>query len=282
MKLPTQAEIDATLKGFAIPPRPQVLVSLAEEMNREEPDLKLIARQIGIDVGLSAAVLKTVNSPFFGLKKKISSVTQAVSLLGLKSVERLVTSITLRNSLVSENRTLERFWDSAEKTAGIAAHIASGLPRGPRDDAYSFGLFHNAAIPLLNQRFPDYKQTLTMAARQEGRIITEVEDERHAVNHATLGYLIAKAWFLPLPLCEGILRHHDPSVFDESDAISPQALTLIAIAYLAEHLNDEAVMLGDHAQWDTMRERVLSHLGLLDVEYQNLREEVAELGALSQ
>jgi HD-like signal output (HDOD) protein len=277
LKLPTQAEIDSTLKGFAIPPRPQVLISLSEEMNKEEPDLKLIARQVGSDVGLSAAVLKTVNSPFFGLKKKISSVTQAVSLLGLKSVDRLITSIMLRASFVSENRTLEHFWDSAEKAAGIAAHIASSLPRGPRDDAYSFGLFHNAGIPILNQRYPDYMHTLRMAAEVGNRSITELEDERHAVNHATLGYLVAKAWFLPPAICEGILRHHDPSVFDDHDEISPQALTLIAITYLAEHLNDEYLLLGCHSQWDQMREKVLDHLGFLDAEYLNLKEEVAAL-----
>ncbi|HSY29042.1 MAG TPA: HDOD domain-containing protein [Burkholderiaceae bacterium] len=276
-KLPTQAEIDSTLKGFAIPPRPQVLISLSEEMNKDEPDLKLIAHQVGSDVGLSAAVLKTVNSPFFGLKKKISSVTQAVSLLGLKSVDRLITSIMLRASFVSENRTLEHFWDSAEKAAGIAAHIASSLPRGPRDDAYSFGLFHNAGIPILNQRYPDYMHTLRMATEVCDRSITELEDERHAVNHATLGYLIAKAWFLPPAICEGILRHHDPSVFDDHDEISPQALTLIAITYLAEHLNDEYLLLGGHSQWDQMREKVLGHLGFLDAEYMNLKEEVAAL-----
>lgn len=276
-KLPTQAEIDSTLSGFAIPPRPQVLITLSDEMNKDEPDLKLIARQVGNDVGLSAAVLKTVNSPFFGLRKKISSVTQAVSLLGLKSVDRLVTSIMLRNSFVGESRTLEHFWDSAEKAAGIAAHIASSLPHGPRDDAYSFGLFHNAAIPILNQRYPDYLHTLRMAAETSNRIVTEFEDERHAVNHATLGYLIAKAWFLPAPICEGILRHHDPSVFDEHDQISPQALTLISITYLAEHLNDEHLLSGGSSQWEHMREKVLSHLGLLEGEYLNLREEIASL-----
>lgn len=276
-KLPTQAEIDDTLKGFAIPPRPQVLISLGDEMNKDEPDLKLIARQVGGDVGLSAAVLKTVNSPFFGLKKKISSVTQAVSLLGLKSVDRLVTSIMLRNSFVCKSRSLEHFWDSAEKSAGIAAHIASSLPRGPRDDAYSFGLFHNAAIPILNQRYPDYMHTLRMGAEIGDRPITEFEDQHHAVNHATLGYLIAKAWFLPPTICEGILRHHDPSAFDDTDEISPQALTLIAITYLAEHLNDELLSPGSHSQWEPMREKVLSHLGLLNTEYLNLKEEVAGL-----
>jgi HD-like signal output (HDOD) protein len=275
-KLPSQAEIENTLKGFSIPPRPHVLVTLSDEMNREEPNLKRIADQIGSDVGLSAAVLKTVNSPFFGLKKRISSVTQAVSLLGLKSVDRLVTSIMLRNSFVSETRTLVNFWDSAEKAAGIAAHIALALPRGPRDDAYSFGLFHNAAIPILNQRYPDYMQTLR-AAESSNRLVTEVEDEHHSVNHATLGYLIAKAWFLPSAICEGILRHHDPSVFNEHDAISPQALTLIAIACLSEHLNDQGQSIGNHSQWERLHEPVLAHLGFLDAEYENLKEEVADL-----
>lgn len=277
IKLPTQAEIESTLKGFSIPPRPQVLISLSQEMNREEPDLKLIARQIGGDVGLSAAVLKTVNSPFFGLKKKISSVTQAVSLLGLKSVERLVTSIMLRNSFVAESRTLERFWDTAERSAGIAAHIAQSLPNCPRDDAYSFGLFHNAAIPILNQRFPNYLQTLNAALHAGTRAVTEVEDERHAVNHATLGYLIAKAWFLPQPICEGILRHHDASVFHADDTISPHALTLISIAHLAEHFNDAQAVTGSHAHWDEVRGNVLEHLGFEDEEYENLKEEIGEL-----
>jgi HD-like signal output (HDOD) protein len=273
--LPTQSQIDNTLKGFAIPPRPQVLISLSDEMSKEEPDLKLIARQVGSDVGLSGAVLKTVNSPFFGLTKKISSVTQAVSLLGLKSVESLVTSIMLRASIGGDNRTLEHFWDSAERAAGIAAHIAASLPHGPRDDAYSFGLFHNAAIPILSQRYPDYLKTLQFAGENGERSITEIEDERHAVNHATLGYLIAKAWFLPPSICEGILRHHDPTVFNDRDGISPQALTLIAITYLAEHFNDETLLLGDHSQWDSMSEKVLNHLGFQDGEYLNLKEEIA-------
>jgi HD-like signal output (HDOD) protein len=151
------------------------------------------------------------------------------------------------------------------------------LPRGSRDDAYSFGLFHNAAMPILSQRYPDYLHTLKRAAEVRDRPVTDVEDELHAINHATLGYLIAKAWFLPPAICEGILRHHDPSVFDEHDEISREALTLIAINYLAEHLNDEHALTGDHSQWEEMRERVLDHLGLLDAEYLNLKEEVAGL-----
>lgn len=273
--LPSQAEIERTLKGFAVPPRPQVLVSLGNEMAKDEPDSRLIAHLISGDVGLSGAVLKMANSPFFGRSKKIGSIANAVTLLGTQTVAQIVTGLMLRNTLAGGTRALERFWNSAEQVAGIAAHIASSLPHGARDEAYSFGLFHNAGIPLLIQRFPDYLQTLEMATEAGDRSITELEDERHAVNHATLGYLIAKAWFLPPAICEGILRHHDPSIFDDNDSISPQALTLIAITCLAEHFSDDHLLLGSNAQWNQMGEMILRHLGLPEADYQDLKEQVA-------
>jgi hypothetical protein len=82
-----------TLKGIAIPSRPQVLVQLENELTKDDPDPRVIARLISGDVGLSAAVLKTVNSPFFGLSRRISSVAQAVSLLGMRSATQIVTGL---------------------------------------------------------------------------------------------------------------------------------------------------------------------------------------------
>lgn len=271
----SDAEVEKTLKGIVIPPRPQILVKLGKEMNKEDPDPQAIARLIGADVGLSAAVLKTVNSPFFGRTSKISSVASAVGLMGMKAAGQIVTGLVIRNAVVGDARSLERFWDSAEKVAGIAAYIASTLPRGPRDDAYSFGLFHDIGIPVLMQKFPDYRQTLALAEGEAERSLTEVEDERHATNHATLGYLIGKGWFLPEVICEAIRYHHDFSVFQDREIVSPQALTLIAINRLAEHFNDEYVRLRNDPEWTKMSREVLAHLGLQETEYLDLREELA-------
>jgi HD-like signal output (HDOD) protein len=273
----SEAEMEKTLKGISIPPRPQVLVKLGKEMSKDDPDPQVIVRLISADVGLSAAVLKTVNSPFFGLASKISSVGNAVSLMGMRTAGQIVTGLVLRNAVAGDNRSLERFWDSAEKVAGIAAYVASTLPRGPRDDAYSFGLFRDIGIPILMQKFPDYRQTLAAAEVDREHPMTWVEDERHATNHATLGYLIGKGWFLPATLCEAILYHHDPLVFDDAETISPQALTLVAIAHLAEHFNDEYVRMRTNPEWDRMGARVLNHLGLSDTEYLDLREELATM-----
>lgn len=272
-----QEEMDKALKGIAIPPRPQVLVSLGKEMAKDDPDLLQIARLIGGDVGLTAAVLKTVNSPFFGLRSKVSSVAQAVSLMGMKTANQIATGLMLRNAVPGEKQSLEAFWDSAEKVANISAYLASTLPRVAKDDAYSFALFHDVGVPILMQKFPDYRQTLELATDTPDRPVTELEDERHATNHATLGYLLAKSWFLPTAICEGILRHHDATAFDDRDSISPEARTLVAITCLADSLNDAVTRARRNVQWDQMGALVLKHLGLDEVEYLDLKEEVASL-----
>lgn len=267
--------IEKTLKGISIPARPQVLVQLQNELKKDDPDPRVIVRLISADAGLSAAVLKTVNSPFFGLSRRISSVAQAVGLLGMSAATQIVTGLLLRTAIGGKaaNKTVvERFWDNAEKMAGIACQIASSLPAGPRDDAYCFGLFHDLGIPILIERFPGYQQTLLLADNVSDRPFTAVEQEQHGTDHATLGYLVAKGWFLPETICEGIRYHHDLSIFNERDAVSPGAMTLIAINALAHHVQDEHIRLHDTSAWATIGSRALAHLGLTTDEYADLRE----------
>lgn len=273
----TPEVVERTLKGITIPSRPQVLVKIQNGLKKDDPDPRAVGRFIGGDVGLCAAVLKTVNSPFFGLSRRISSADQAVSMLGIAATAQIVTSLALRAAIGGKAGSLERFWDSSEKIAGMSSHIASVIPRGPRDDAYCFGLFHDVGIPILMQKFPDYRQTLVLADSTSDRPLTAVEEERHATDHATLGYLVAKGWFLPEAICEAILYHHDESVFDDVGAVSPRALTLIAINALSEHFHDEYVRQRESSSSERMRCRALDHLGLTEDEYCDLREELTAI-----
>lgn len=234
-----------------------MLVKLGFEIRRGDPDPRVVVSLLSTDVGLAAAMLKTINSPFFGQSSKISSVASAVGLMGMKMTNQLITGLVLKNAVAGEVRSLERFWDSAEKVAGIASFIALKLPGVSRDDAYGFGLFRDIDIPILMGKFPDYRQTLAMLDAASDQCPTDIEDERHATNHATLGYLVAKNWFLPAPICEAIRFHHDLSVFGDKGSISPQALTLIAILRLAEHFNDEYGRMRSNPEWEKRVSRCL-------------------------
>ena len=264
------------LRGLTIPPRPTILVDLYTRLQRPDANAREIADGIARDVVLSAAVLKTVNSPLYGLRANCVSIQHAVQLLGLSNVTTLVTGVLLRHSMGGKKQTLERFWDSAEKVASISAHIAGTLPGVCREDSYLFGLFRDVGIPMLMQRWPDYKQTLATAARQH-RPLPEVEEERHRTSHCVISYLFSKSWGIPQHLREGILRHHDPAVFEPSDTISRGALTLVAINHLAEKIHDAHRRPGEDPTWPHLRPRILERLGLTEGDVGEMTEELAQL-----
>lgn len=266
------------LKSIAIPPRPSLLVEINRILDGSG-DLTKLAEVIAKDVAISASVLKTVNSPAFGLRSKIGNIKQAVQMLGASNVRNIVSGLILRTTLSgTAGMSLERFWDSSEKVANIAAHICTVLPRAPRDEAYTFGIFRDCGIPMLMQRFPDYKETLAKAAGDD-RPMPMVEDEHHGTNHVVLGYMVAKSWGLSPTLCDALLRHHDTSIFQTTDSTSPTSRTLVAINYLAEHLNDTMIRLRDDHQWNNMGEATLTHLGLSHHDLEELKEDVAALFA---
>ncbi len=66
--------IQQVLQGISVPPQPQIMVDLQMEQVMPCPDLRAIAKLIGQDPGLSGALLKLVNSPFFGLANRIASI----------------------------------------------------------------------------------------------------------------------------------------------------------------------------------------------------------------
>ena len=273
----SRESIEQLLKQVTIPPRPALLIELDRELGGAEPDFRAVAALVGKDVGISAAMLKTLNSPLFALRSKIGNVTQAVQLLGMRNVRNIVTGLMLRN-MVGAGQNLERFWDSAEKVAAINAYLCSILPKTPRDEAYTFGLFRDCGIPILMQRFPEYRDTLKRAAGDD-RPMPVVEDERHGTNHATVGYMVARSWGLSDAICQSILRHHDIDMINGKDSTVPLAHTLVAINFFAEHLNDPMLRMRQDSQWELHGEMVLDYLGITHKEYVEIQDDVMGLGA---
>ncbi len=268
-------EAQKAVKGIAIPPQPKLLTEINAELQRSQPDVNKVAERIARDVGLSAAVLKVINSPFFGLRSKVSSIPNAVHLLGMNNAKCIVTGLMLKTAMGgSEALMLERFWDASEKNAKISTYLASILPKVPRDETYTFGLFRECGIPLLMQRFPDYKETLKIAGGVE-EPMTLIEDQRHGTNHAVVGFMVGKSWGLSEIICGAILQHHDYDFVSETGTADPMVRTLVSINFLAEYLNDEVLRLRDNAAWRAVGGAVLDHLGIGGGEFKELREDIA-------
>lgn len=247
---------------LVIPPRPEVVSILLEEKESETPDLRRVARAIMADVGLSGAMLKAVNSPAFALRRKVSSIAAALDLLGMNNVTTLATGLILRHVGGEGAPGMDRFWDSAEKVAIAATYIAGRLRGIPKDQAYTYGLFHDCGIPLLIQRYPEYKELLAQANQTVGQIFTVVEDRALGTHHAAVGYFLARSWHLSEDLCQAILLHHEIGVFESVPRISEGALNLIGIGHMAEHVHHQLLRSGVDAEWEKFEISTCRHFGL--------------------
>lgn len=266
------------VKGIGIPPCPAILTSLVREMRSDDPDFNRMAKLISSDVGLAAAMLKTVNSAFYGLPTKATSVQQALVLLGLRTVTHLITGLLLRQAFpVADGKFMERFWDMSSTIAAVAAQITRQIKSVNRDEAYTFGLFRDCGMPPLMLKFADYAHALAARGAHSERSISELEEEYCGIDHAQIGQYLAKSWHLSEQVCLAILWHHDPSALAlEHPELPAASLRLIALAMIAEHVlrtyRDEPV---SH-EWQKNGVLALDYLGLSEADLADLSEEAQQ------
>lgn len=216
-----------------IPPRPALLMALQREIRKDNPNTKRFADLIQRDVAMTGTLLQIANSAYFNAGRRITTIEDAIVLLGLNQCNAVMSGLILRKSLNFGNKMMARFWDGSEKRAIGISMLAKRSRILSSDIAYSFGLFCDAGIPLLKNAFPTYLETLKEANLTAASDFLQVENDKHGVNHAVVGALLAEHWSLEPEVVAAIRVHHSHQVlFDK--AYSPVVRTLIALNYVVE------------------------------------------------
>ena len=277
------SDAEKILKGIKIPPQPQIMVDIEMEMVMPDFDIGEISRLVAKDVGLSGSILKTVNSSFFGLKKKVTSIQQAISLLGVDSLANIINAISIRGAMSNkEIVALNSFWDNSMDIASACAYIAKKTISTPSGEAYTLGLFHNSAIPLMMQRYDNYQEVMESSYHcVEGAINTQ-EVKQLGTDHCSIGFFVASAWKLPKHISEVIALHHNSDeVFGGGDFSQSQKRDLLAVLKIAEHLCKAHQVLGnceyDH-EFECLRDPILIYLGLTQIDLDNLADDLLDQG----
>ena len=279
-------QIQQALQGISVPPQPQIMVDLQMEQYMPDPDLEVIARLISQDPGLSGALLKIVNSSYYGLSNKIASIQRAVNLLGSRSIINLINALSIKGEMSDDTIvTLNRFWDTAQDVAMTCLTLAKRTGSQAVDEAYALGLFHDCGVPLMLKRFPNYMAVLEEAYANAGPDCRVVDTENNAfhTNHAVVGYYTAKSWRLPEHVTDAIANHHNAlAIFSDETSRNPQLKNLLAILKMAEHICSSYRVLGnqpvDH-EWNAIGHLVLDYVGLSDYDFESMKLSIRELGA---
>ncbi|MDP1940976.1 MAG: HDOD domain-containing protein [Gallionella sp.] len=276
--------IERSILDIGIPPCPIILERFMTEARQDEPDFKRLASVIGTDVGLSAGLIKTANSPYFGMRQRVRSVNEALVILGLKTASRAVAGLVLSKAFPNV-ANLERFWDASARIALLSGWLAqhlniSGLQA---DDAYTFGLFRDCGIPVLLGHFPRYENVLVAANGDVTRSFTEVEGVELPTNHAMVGCMLAQNWWLPEEICLAIRNHHDVVALASVDSKLPVlSRRLIAIAQLAEYIVQQQLGLSMTQEWTKLGATCLQILDIDEASLDALCAEAAPIAASAE
>lgn len=274
----THDELEAVMASIEIPACPAVVTQVMNEAQKDAPDMNVLSRVIASDVGMSAFAIKLANSTLFRRGEPVNSVAQAVTRLGTRNIVCIVVAVALRNALSGDlpADVLERFWNHAGATA-MAAGITARKLRGIQPDtAYTYALFHDAAMPVMMRRFKDYIGLLDKAA-DEGTPIVAEENRRYHCTHAVVGGLLARNWGLPATIASAIRNHHEPQLYGPGNPFLDDAsLALVAVTHVAEHL---LAALRNQADQEVgeLFEPAVTYLGLSEDDLHDLREALAEV-----
>ena len=271
-------EAEQIVKEIGIPPCPAILTKLMQEMRSDDPDFGKLGKLISGDVSLAATMLKTVNSPFYGLRQKATSVTQAIALLGLRQVAELVSGLLLRQAFPGgTSAQMDEFWDTSSRIAQINDVLVRHFKHVRRDGLQTFAIFRDCGMLAMMQKFKNYKPVFPGPSRGVDTNVTAVEDIHHKINHARVGHQMAKTWLLPDSVCDAILRHHDYDALQADGAGLPeQNLQHIALTLAAEAIFVKMEHNAVAAEWVLGAEFALEQMGINQPELDEIAEAVIE------
>lgn len=192
---------------------PHVAIKLSQLLSDENSSLNQFEELIRMDPGLVVRLLRTVNSPYYGLMQKVDSISRAVLFIGLKGLRNMVVTEALRDifkmSSNSETFTRSRLWLHSAAVGVCSQMIAERIFSIKGEDAYLCGILHDIGLIVLDQVAHDQLMEVLKAYKpQEGLNLTVYENEIIGTNHTVIGSLLAKQWNLPESVQEGIRQHH--------------------------------------------------------------------------
>lgn len=202
-----------------LPTMPEVLLKLNDVIANPDSSAEDVAKVVSRDPAVATNILRIVNSAYYGLQVRVSSVGLAISVMGFNMTKKVALKAAVFSVFGRRRDKIQHFdplafWRHAIYT-GIAARTIGGAAAAfaatHAEDLYVAGLLHDIGkIILMEKAAPRYLAMLRKSVQQK-RCETEVELEDFGFTHADVGSVLAIKWFLPEELALAIRYHHQPS-----------------------------------------------------------------------
>ncbi len=196
-----------------LPPMPQVAAEVMRMVGDEKTNARDLERVISRDQALAARVLKIANSAAYGAITRIETIRQAVTTLGMKTLNALtIASATGPMMTASKSSFKDKIlWEHSLAVGLVAKIVSSKTRKGDPDVAFIAGLLHDIGKIALDKSLPEQYEPIVMRVFNENVTFMEAEREALGFDHCEVGSLVAGKWNLPDAVRDVIRFHHDPA-----------------------------------------------------------------------
>ncbi|HEY8965865.1 MAG TPA: HDOD domain-containing protein [Candidatus Methylacidiphilales bacterium] len=198
-----------------VPSLPQIYIEIKREVDNPYSSITQIGEVISRDQSLTARLLRLANSAFFGFPRRIETISEAVSVIGLKQVRDLALCtkvIEMFNGIPPQLFDTTAFWKHSIG-CGIAARVLASYHREPNVERFFVaGLLHDIGRLVLCLGLPEDMGRILAQSRGSGAFLYRAERDVLGYDHADVGAALMEMWDLPESLSAAAAYHHRPGM----------------------------------------------------------------------
>ena len=212
MKFKTPLDVVRNVKAIAS--LPAVFERINMVANQPNSSLGDVAAIIARDVGLTARLLKLVNSAYFGFPSKIESITQACVVAGTRNIQQLALAtsvVEVFKSIPPSLLNMQLFWRHSVGCAMVSRSLAQMSGLLDVDRYFVVGMLHDIGRLAMLQTMTDEAAAIIRKAYATGQLTHQVEKECLGFTHADVGEALLNVWGLPQVLGNLVSAHHAPA-----------------------------------------------------------------------
>ena len=212
---------------------PHITIQLTKLISDENSTMQDFEKMIKMDPTLVLRILRGANSPYYGLRQKVNSISRAVVVIGINNLRNMIVTEGLKEIFKGKNSknafSRNRLWLHCAAVSICSQMIMERIFGLNGENAFLCGILHDIGMIVEDQTAPDLFSMVCNTYDENSKPITDYEKEIVGTDHCEIGHLLAKDWQLPIEVQEGIQRHHKTL-----DHVSPSSLT--GVIQLAEYI----------------------------------------------
>jgi len=269
----TEALKDKIAHFSNLPTLPQVATKLMGMINNPLTSASDVAFVVGQDLSLSAKVLRLANSAFYGIPRSITSIHNAVVILGLKVINTMVLSLTVFDMFPDErdNAPLfnrKAFWLHSLGCGLIAKYLATKIKKVilfDPEEAFCAGLLHDIGKVVMEQYLHEDFHKALIYATNNNVSMYEAEKKKLGYTHTDIAEYLTETWNLPTEIRLSLIYHHTPSE-------ATQCNDIVALCHVSDWLCYETGMVIDGGFTPPhLEQKSLDRLKLLPEDIEHIR-----------